>query len=127
MDDRSRKTLWMLAGAGAAAGAAIATRKAIGAGWRAATGEDAPRNPVASDVDWPAALLWGAVVGAAAGLARVAARRGAALAWHRATGDKPPPIPTRLGCARPRTLSKVRNAIASTFWALAALWSWAAE
>lgn len=92
MDDRSRKILWMLLGSGAAAGAAIVTRRAVGAGWHAATGEDPPKNPASSEVDWGQALLWGAVVGAAAGMLRVTARRGAALAWHRASGHEPPGV-----------------------------------
>jgi hypothetical protein len=85
-----RQTGWALVAAGSAVIAAIATRNALKAAWRAMRHEDPPLNPAAHDTEWPEAIAWTAATGLAAGLSRLVARRTAASGWYRVTGEWPP-------------------------------------
>lgn len=51
------------------------TREAVENVWRLVDGEEPPRNPARSDVDWKTAITWTTAVGVAVGLARLATRR----------------------------------------------------
>lgn len=85
----SERMAWTLLTAGAAAGAALAARRGITAGWKLARKTDPPQNPAERGVEWQDALLWGAAIGLAGGLSRIVARRGAAAAWRRWRGPIP--------------------------------------
>lgn len=81
---------WTLVTTGSTALAAVVVRKVMETGWKTATGDEPPQNPVAPGVRWTDALAWAGAAGAAAALARVLARRGAAAGWKRLTGRLPP-------------------------------------
>lgn len=85
-------TAWALVATGAAVAGAMAARAVLRSGWRAAAGEDPPRNPASSSTGWAEALLWSAAAGAAIGMMRVVARRGAAAGWRAALGSSPPDV-----------------------------------
>lgn len=84
------RVLWKVAAVGSAVAAAVATRKALDAGWRAVRKNDPPINPAAPGISWPEALGWAIASGVGAGVARMVAGRGAAAGWQRATGHLPP-------------------------------------
>lgn len=90
MTDSTRKTVWMLVGAGSAAIAGALVQSALEGGWRLATGEDAPADPDARDTSWGEALAWAAGTAAVAAAAQLLARRGARAGWTRITGERPP-------------------------------------
>lgn len=81
---------WKLVGAGAGIAAAMVTRKALVAGWRATKHDDPPANPAAPGTSWGDGLAWAVSTGVALGVARLVAQRGAAAAWKGATGSLPP-------------------------------------
>jgi hypothetical protein len=62
----------MVTGAGAAMLAGTVTRRALDAGWKAATSDEPPDKPESLGINWREALLWTAisavVVGVASGL-----------------------------------------------------------
>lgn len=88
--DTVERVLWKVAAVGSAVAAAVATRKALDAGWRAWRKNDPPANPAAPGISWPEALAWAVATGVGAGVARMVAGRGAAAGWQRATGHLPP-------------------------------------
>jgi hypothetical protein len=65
-------------------------KRALDAGWRAATSEDPPDKPESLKIGWKEALLWTAVSAVVVGVAELTARRGAALGWRQVTGKRPP-------------------------------------
>jgi hypothetical protein len=71
-----------------AAGAVV--KRALDAGWRAATDDDPPDKPESLRIGWREALLWTAVSAVVVGIAELSARRGAALGWRQVTGKRPP-------------------------------------
>jgi hypothetical protein len=84
------KALWMVIGAGAAIASGAVTKRALDAGWRAATDDDPPDDPDSLKIGWRDALIWTAVSAVAVGVAQLTARRGAALGWRQVTGKRPP-------------------------------------
>lgn len=85
MSDR----LWNIVGSGAAVLAAIAARKALTAGWEAATGNEPPENPADPQVPWRQAIGWGMLTGAIVGVARMLANRETAKVAQKVTGKLP--------------------------------------
>lgn len=67
--------------------AARAAREAAGAGYRAVTKHDPPRNPANPEVDLQDAIAWTVASGIIGGLARLAARRYLASTSIPAEGD----------------------------------------
>ena len=90
MTNSTRKTVWMLVGAGSAAIAGALVQAAMEGGWRLATGDDAPADPDARNTSWGEALAWAAGTAAVAAAAQLVARRGARAGWTRLTGERPP-------------------------------------
>jgi hypothetical protein len=84
------KALWMVIGAGAAIVSGAITKRALDAGWRAATDDEPPDDPDSLKIPWKEALLWTTVSAVAVGVAQLSARRGAALGWRQVTGKRPP-------------------------------------
>jgi hypothetical protein len=80
----------MAVGAGAAIAAGAITKRALDAGWRAATDDDPPDDPESLTIGWKDALLWTTVSAVVIGVAQLTARRGAALGWRHVTGKRPP-------------------------------------
>jgi hypothetical protein len=87
---KSRKTAWMLIGAGAAMIATKLTERGLESGWRKVKREDPPEDLWKSGKRWPAALGWAALSGAAIAASQLAARRGANAGLRRLTGKRPP-------------------------------------
>lgn len=93
----SDETLWILAGAGAAVAATVATHAALRAGWRHRHGEEPPLNPADPETSWLQAAAWTAASGMVGALAGLVARRAAAGGWMRLTGRTPPGLNRREG------------------------------
>jgi hypothetical protein len=89
-DAFSRKTAWMIVGAGAAMVATKLTERGLESGWRRAKHEDPPDDLWKSGESWPKALAWTALSAAAIAAAQLAARRGANAGLKRLTGKRPP-------------------------------------
>ena len=83
----SRKTTWLLVGAGAAMVAGRVMERGLEGGWRAARHED---PPVDRNDSWPAALAWAAMSAAAVAAVELVARRGAYVGLRRLTGKRAP-------------------------------------
>ncbi len=85
----SRKTTWLLVGAGAAMVAGRLVERGLDKGWRAVRNEDPPElgRRVQS---WPTALAWTAISAATVAAVELAARRGAHLGLRRLTGKRMP-------------------------------------
>ena len=86
----SRKTTWLLVGAGAAMVAGRLVERGLEGGWRAAKHEDPPELSRKREESWPAALAWTALSAAAVAAVELAARRGAHVGLRRLTGKRPP-------------------------------------
>lgn len=86
----NQKSAWKVVSWIAAAGAALAGRKAATALWSRMSDTESPVNPADRSVTWIEATGWATLAGLTAGLARVLGRRGAAAAWEQVTGDTPP-------------------------------------
>jgi len=89
-DATSRKTAWMIVGAGAAMVATKLTERGLESGWRKVKDEDPPGDLWESGSSWPKALAWAALSAAAIAAAQLAARRGANAGLRRLTGKRPP-------------------------------------
>ncbi len=89
-DATSRKTAWMLVGAGAAMIATKLTERGLESGWRRFRDEDPPEDLWKAGRRWPVALGWAALSAAAIAASQLAARRGANAGLHRLTGKRPP-------------------------------------
>lgn len=83
----SRKTTWLLVGAGAAMVAGRVVERGLEGGWRAAKNEDPPSERHDS---WPAALAWAAMSAATVAAVELVARRGAYVGLRRLTGKRAP-------------------------------------
>jgi cyanate permease len=90
MGHTMEKTVWKLAGTGAAVVAGIAVRNVLMSAWRAVMKNEPPANPADPATAWGEALAWAAATGLAVGVARMIASRGAAAGWQKATGTLPP-------------------------------------
>lgn len=86
----SRKTTWLLVGAGAAMVAGRLVERGLDKGWRAVRHEDPPDAGRRVQSNWPAALAWTAISGAAVAAVQLAARRGAHVGLRRLTGKRMP-------------------------------------
>jgi Protein of unknown function (DUF4235) len=84
----SRKTTWLLVGAGAAMVAGRLMERGLESGWRAARHEDPPDRSRKRGDSWPAALAWTAMSAAAVAAVELAARRGAHLGLRRLSGKR---------------------------------------
>lgn len=89
-----KRNLWKAFSWMAAAGAALAGRKAASSLWDRMSDTESPVNPADRSVGWSEAAGWAAIAGVTAGLARVLGRRGAVAAWEKATGEAPPTVTT---------------------------------
>lgn len=89
-DATSRKTAWMIVGAGAAMVATKLTERGLEKGWRKVKDEDPPGDLWESGQSWPKALAWAALSAAAIAAAQLAARRGANAGLKRLTGKRKP-------------------------------------
>jgi hypothetical protein len=85
----SRKTTWLLVGAGAAMVAGRLVERGLEKGWRAARNEDPPELGRRGD-SWPAALAWTAISAATVAAVELAARRGAHLGLRQFSGKRLP-------------------------------------
>jgi len=81
--------LWKLLGTGSAIAAAGLAERAVGWGWRVATGKEPPITPEDPEINWGEAVTWALVSGAVIGIARLAATRKAAAYYRRSTGSLP--------------------------------------
>lgn len=89
-DATSRKTAWMIVGAGAAMVATKLAERGLESGWRRVKHEDPPGDIWESGGSWPKAVAWAALSAAAIAAAQLAARRGANAGLKRLTGKRPP-------------------------------------
>ena len=85
----SRKTTWLLVGAGAAMVAGRLVERGLEKGWRAVRHEDPPDLGAHGKSSWPATLAWTAISAATIAAVELAARRGAHLGLRRLTGKRP--------------------------------------
>ena len=83
----SRKTTWLLVGAGAAMVAGRVVERGLEGGWRAAKNEEPPSE---GNHSWPAALAWAAMSAATVAAVELVARRGAYVGLKRLTGKRAP-------------------------------------
>ncbi len=84
----SRRTTWLLVGAGAAMVAGRLIERSLDSGWRAWKDEDPPSFERGDS--WSKALAWTALSAAAIGTAELVARRGAHLGLRQLTSKRPP-------------------------------------
>ena len=89
---KSSSKSWALMSAVAGILAATVARKALNAGWKAATGKQPPANPADPDVAMREAVAWAAASGTALALASMYAGRKAAHYYARSTGHLPPEL-----------------------------------
>lgn len=92
MADSGSGKLWTVFSLVSALGAATLAKKALDAGWRAATGKHPPENPADPDVRMVEAVAWAAVSGTFVALARMLAQRRAADYYRRSAGHLPPQL-----------------------------------
>ena len=85
----SRRTTWLLVGAGAAMVAGRLVERGMDSGWRAWKDEDPPEKPWRGK-NWPQALAWTALSAAAVATAELVARRSAQVGLRRLTGKQVP-------------------------------------
>lgn len=84
MKNLTEEQRWQLVSLGSAVLAAIAVRGALKLGYRAATDEEPPLNPLHQDSSWTDALVFSLATGLTVGLARLGARAVAANVWDEA-------------------------------------------
>jgi Protein of unknown function (DUF4235) len=92
MADSGSSKLWTVFSLVSALGAAALARKALDAGWRAATGKRPPENPADPDTRIGEAVAWAVVSGTLVALARMLAQRKAANYYTRSAGHLPPQL-----------------------------------
>ncbi|CAN5817164.1 hypothetical protein BH23ACT10_BH23ACT10_00550 [soil metagenome] len=90
MGHAMEKTLWKVAGTGAAVLAGIVMRNLAMSLWRGIAKNEPPSNPADPATGWGEAIAFTALTGLIVGVARMAASRGAAAGWRKATGTLPP-------------------------------------
>lgn len=86
--DNSRRTTWLLVGAGAAMVAGRLMERGLDSGWRAWKDEEPPAFKRGDN--WSQALAWTALSAAAVATAELVARRGAHLGLRQMTGKRAP-------------------------------------
>lgn len=86
--DNSRRTAWLLVGAGAAMVAGRLMDRGLAKGWHAWKDEEPPSFDRGDS--WSKALAWTALSAAAIGTAELMARRGADLGLKQLTGKRAP-------------------------------------
>ena len=86
--DNSRRTTWLLVGAGAAMVAGRLIERGLDSGWRAWKDEEPPNFEQGDS--WSKALAWTALSAAAIGTAELVARRSAHLGLRQLTGKRAP-------------------------------------
>jgi len=84
----SERQQWALVAGVAGTLGAFAVRSGLEMAWKAAVGNDPPRNPAARDVPWRHAIAWTVATGVLIGLGRLLAERAAAGAWDRYQGRR---------------------------------------
>ena len=87
--------MWKVLGTGSAIMAAGLAEKAVGWGWRVATGKEPPLTPEDPDITWGEAVSWALLSGAVIGIARLAATRKAAAYYRSSTGTLPKALARR--------------------------------
>ncbi|MGA8247477.1 MAG: DUF4235 domain-containing protein [Nocardioides sp.] len=92
MADSGSSKLWTVFSLVSALTAATLAKKALDAGWRAATGKHPPENPADPDVAVGEAVAWAVVSGTFVALARMLAQRRAARYYQRSAGHLPPQL-----------------------------------
>jgi Protein of unknown function (DUF4235) len=92
MADSGSSKLWTVFSLVSALGAATLAKKALDAGWKAATGKHPPENPADPDVAVGEAVAWAVVSGTFVALARMLAQRRAARYYVRSAGHLPPQL-----------------------------------
>jgi len=86
-EDNSK--VWAVFGMVSAVAGATVAKKALNAGWKAATGKQPPANPADPEVELREAVTWAALSGTAIALARMLASRRAANYFQKSTGHLP--------------------------------------
>jgi hypothetical protein len=86
--NNSRRTTWLLVGAGAAMVAGRVIERGLDSGWRAWKDEEPPSFERGDS--WSKALAWTALSAAAIGTAELVARRSAHLGLRQLTGKRAP-------------------------------------
>jgi hypothetical protein len=86
--NNSRKTTWLLLGAGAAMLAGRLMERGLDSGWRAWKDDEPPSFDRGDS--WSRALAWTALSAAAIGTAELVARRSAHLGLRQLTGKRAP-------------------------------------
>jgi Protein of unknown function (DUF4235) len=84
----SRRTTWLLVGAGAAMVAGRLMERGLESGWRAWKDEEPPRFNKGDS--WSQALAWAALSAAAVATAELVARRSAQLGLRQLSGKRAP-------------------------------------
>lgn len=92
MADSGSSKLWTVFSLVSALGAATLAKKALDAGWRAATGKHPPENPADPDVAVGEAVAWAIISGTFVALARMLAQRRAANYYAKSAGHLPPQL-----------------------------------
>ena len=92
MADSGGSKLWTVFSLVSALGAAAVAKKALDAGWHAATGKHPPENPADPDVRMGEAIAWAVASGTFVALARMLAQRRAADYYRRSAGRLPPQL-----------------------------------
>ncbi len=92
MADSGSSRLWTVFSLISALVAAAVAKKALDAGWKAATGKHPPENPADPDVDMGEAVAWAVVSGTFVALARMLAQRRAAGYYEKSAGHLPPQL-----------------------------------
>lgn len=86
--DNSRRTTWLLVGAGTAMVAGRLMERGLERAWRSWKDEDPPS--LKQGGSWSEALAWTALSAAAVATAELVARRGAHLGLRQLTGNRAP-------------------------------------
>jgi hypothetical protein len=92
MADSGSSKLWTVFSLVSALAAAAVAKKALDAGWKAATGKHPPENPADPDVQMGEAVAWAVVSGTFVALARMLAQRRAAGYFEKSAGHLPPQL-----------------------------------
>lgn len=88
--------VWKIAGAGGAALAGIATRKAMTAAWQKGTGKNPPDDVHDPDVAWVEAIGWAVVSGVGVAVVQLMVKRFVAKQEHARTAKVPESISSTL-------------------------------
>ena len=92
MAESDGSKIWTVFSVASALIAAAVAKKALDAGWHAATGKHPPENPADPDVAMGEAVAWAVVSGTFVALARMIAQRRAANYYAKSAGHLPPQL-----------------------------------